>query len=185
MRVHKAIVGATIGGLLTVLGLGVVLGVIVEGHRFFGIQRLLIATLLQVAAMVVIMAMIQNPGPRRPTTWVQAMVGALLVAGLSLLAFGSVPHEFITYADSELQWSRRDLIMIDLPVLPFDISRQAVRDIIAAGLYTNSFAAAIAMWTMWQRRHDEAEARQAAREEEPALVPAGTSAYGRPLSKQG
>lgn len=185
MRVHKAIVGATLGGLLTIVALVIGLWVVVEGNGFAGAQRLVVASLLQVVAMLVIMRMIARPGPRRRLTWATAMLGAVLVSGLSLLALGLVPHEFLTYAGAELHWDRRDLIMIDLPVLPFGISRQAVRDAITAGMYTNSFVAALAMWIMWQRRHDEAEARAQARQEEPAPVPAGTSAYGRPLSKQG
>lgn len=177
MLVHKAIVGAALGGLLTVAAMALV------GHPA-GSQRLVVASLLQVVATLAVMRAITRPGPRRHLTWARAMAGAVVVSGLSLLVFGLVPHEFITYVGSELEWDRRDLIMINLPVLPFDISRQAVRDIITAGLYTNSFAAALALWLMWQRRYELADERAQAKEQEPVPVPVGTSAYGRPVSRQ-
>lgn len=177
MTVHKLIIGAAVGALLTIV-------VLVLALAPGGSQRLVVAAALQLLAMAVIMARIERPGERRLLTWPMAMLGAIVVAGLSLVAFGQVPHEWITYADSELNWGRRDLILIELPGLPFDISRMAIRDIIAAGLYTMNFAAAVAMWLLWQRRHELAEERAKARVEEPGPVPAGTSAYGRPLSKQ-
>lgn len=175
--VHRMLVGNASGGLMTVIALALIL------HPS-GSERLVVAGLLQVVATSAIMLRIQNPGEPRPLTWAKAITGALLVAGLALLAFGSVPHEWITYADAELGWGRRDLILINLPVLPFDISRMAVRDIIAAGIYTNSFAAALAIWLMWQRRFEWAEERAKERGAEPQPIPAGTSAYGRPLTKQ-
>lgn len=203
MRVHKGIVGATLGGLATVLGVVVVFHVMLGEGAFFGSEgnatrRLLVAVALQLVVMLAIMGLIERPRPRRPLTWVAAMCGALAVAALSLLAFGSVPHEFINFADSQLSWNRRDLIfvgsagtLLDWGWLPFNISRQAVRDILVAGLYTNSFAAALAFWLLWQKRYDLATAkleRGAARgedqERERELVPAGTSAYNRPVSKE-
>lgn len=176
MLVHRLIVGAALGGLATVCALVLVLSPA-------GSERLIVASALQIVIMAAVMRKIMSPGERQPVTWPQAMLGAVLVAGFSLLALGQVPHEWISFADAELGWGRRDLILIDLPVLPFDISRQAVRDMITAGLYTNTFAGMIAMWLMWQRRHEMAEERtKEAEAKEP--VAAGTSAYGRPVMKQ-
>ncbi len=176
MLVHRLIVGAALGGLATVCALVLVLSP--EGS-----ERLIVASALQIVIMLAVMRKIMHPGERQPVTWPQAMLGAVLVAGFSLLALGQVPHEWITLADSELGWGRRDLILIDLPILPFDISRQAVRDMITAGLYTNTFAGMVAMWLMWQRRFEMAEER-AQETEAGEPVPAGTSAYGRPVMKQ-
>lgn len=203
MLVPKAIIGATIGGLATMFGAVVVFHVMFGEGAFFGSEgnatrRLLVALVLQILVMLLIMIRILRPGPRREVTWVAAICGALAVAGVSLLAFGSVPHEMINFFDSELSWNRRDLIFIgkggsllDIP-LPFQFSRQALRDIIVAGSYTNVFAAALGFWLMWQRRYELAEAaaeKRAARllppaDEDRELVPAGTSAYGRPVSKE-
>lgn len=176
MLVHRLIVGAALGGLATVCALVLI-------FSSTGSERLIVASALQIVLMMGFMHWIMHPGERKALTWPKAMVGAVGVAGFSLLALGQVPHEWITFADAELGWGRRDLILIDLPILRFDISRQAVRDIIAAGLYTNTFAAMLAMWLMWQRRHEMAEQRaKEAESKEP--VAAGTSAYGRPVMKQ-
>lgn len=179
MLVHRLIIGAAAGGLATIAGLVLIL-------KPGGSERMILAIVLQLIVMGAIGYMIERPRPKQPLTWPMAMLGAVLVAGVSLLAFGQVPHEWITYADAELNWGRRDLIMIDLPgFIPFDIGRLAIRDMIEAGLYTNSFAAACAMWLMWQRRHELAEERAAEKPvEERAAVPAGTSAFGRPKTKQ-
>lgn len=187
MTVPKMLIGATIGMLVSIAGAVIVWYVIIEGGGFADTQRLIVAIVLQLVVMLVIMAMIERPGPRRPLTWPMAMLGAVAVAGVSLLAFGSVPHEWITFADAELNWGRRDLVMFDLPgVIPFDISRMAVRDIIEAGMYTQSFAAALGFWLLWQRRHQMAEEKEQALQarEERRLEPAGTSAYGRPLARE-
>lgn len=176
MLVHRLIVRAALGGLATVIALILLLD-------RTGSQRLVVASILQIVIMAAAMYRIDHPGERSSVTWPKAMLGAVAVAGFSLLALGQVPHEWISFADAELGWGRRDVIMIDLPVLPFDISRQAVRDIIAAGLYTNTFAGMLAMWLMWQRRFELADER-AQEKEQPAPVPAGTSAYGRPVMKQ-
>ncbi len=176
MLVHRLIVGAALGGLATVCALVLILNP--EGS-----ERLIVASALQIVIMAAVMHKIMHPGERQPLTWPKAMLGAVLVSGFSLLALGQVPHEWITLAGSELGWGRRDLILIDLPILPFDISRMAVRDIIAAGLYTNTFAGMVAMWLMWQRRFEMAEER-AKEAEAGEPVPAGTSAYGRPVMKQ-
>ena len=182
---HKAIAGLAVGGLIAIVAVSLVFHVILGDGTFADTQRFVVASALQIITMFVIMGMIQRPRPRKPLTWAAAMAGAVLVSGLSLLAFGLVPHEFLNFAGSGLQWDRRDLVMIDLPVVAFDISRQAVRDLIVAGMYTNSFAGALAMWIMWQRRHEMADQRTEASEVERVPVPIGTSAYGRPVARQG
>lgn len=186
MSVHKMIIGATIGLLVLLLAAVAVGHIILGDGTFSAAQRLFIAVALQLVVMLALMRMIDRPGEKKPLTWPAAMFGAVVVSGLSLLAFGSVPHEWITFADAELDWGRRDLIMFNLPdaIIPFDISRMAIRDIIAAGVYTQNFAAALAFWLLWQNRHQLAEEREKAAPETREPVPVGTSAYGRPLSKQ-
>ena len=175
MLVHRGIVGAATGGLVTVAGLALLL------HPT-GSQRLVTVAVIQVLLTVVAIRMIMQPGPKRPLTWPMAMLGAIAVTGVSLIALGQVPHEWITYADAQLNWGRRDLIIVQLG--PIDFSRMALRDMIEAGLYTNSFAAMLAMFLMWQRRHAWAEERAAAQAVEGESVPAGDSAYGRPMTKR-
>ena len=110
-----------------------------------------------------------------PLTWGEAMVGALLVFALMFLAYGIMPHQWLTYADNQLQW-RKDKILEGpggvVGKLPIVITYEAVRDVIAVGLYAVGLGAHIALWSAWQNRGKE----------KPKELP--TSAYGRPLVKR-
>jgi hypothetical protein len=89
------------------------------------------------------------------------------------LAYGIVPHQWLTWADNELGW-RADKILFgpgDVldKALPFTMTYLVVRDLIATGIYIVFFGAQIALWMWWQNR-----GREKPKEIE-------TSAYGRPL----
>lgn len=146
------------------------------------LSRLVASVILTFLGMGVVFALIRRPPPQQPLTWARAILGATLATGLIVLAFGVVPHEWLTYADAELKWGRRDLLFIDTPVI--DVSKQAVRDVVVVGIYGYFFMALIRLWLMWQRRYEMAEERQARQEAKQAKEPkpAGTSAYGRPLT---
>ena len=157
-----------------------------EGKRLLGVVLLF---LLGVGAVVFL---IRRPRPARPHTRDGAMLGAVLIAGFCMLAFGFLPNEWLNYAGSQLHWDRRDVIMINLPdVIPFDISRQAIRDLVAANVYVLNFALLCRLWIMWQKRHELAAQRQREAAEpaaaeaapSPVAVPVGTSAFGRPVSR--
>lgn len=137
------------------------------------------AAVLLVGLAVVGWLMVRRPPSKEPLTWLRAMVGALGVFSLFLLGFAVVPHEWLNYADSVLGWGRRDLIVVDTPLI--DVSRQAIRDVVVVGIYGFVFTATLALWHLWQRREQLFHQEKA-----PAAgrVPAGTSAYGRPLYKR-
>ena len=110
-----------------------------------------------------------------PLTWGEAMVGAVYVFFVMFLAWGIMPHQWLTYADNVLQW-RKDKILNGpadiIAKLPFTITYEAVRDIIAVGLYGVTLGGMMALWSQWQARGQE----------KPKELP--TSAYGRPLVKK-
>ena len=110
-----------------------------------------------------------------PTTWGEAMVASALLFGVMFVAYGIALHQWLAYADNELRW-RSDKILLgpgDLfdKVLPFTLTYQTVRDIIAATLYIVFLLVQGLLWTAWQRRGQQ----------KPKAVP--TSAFGRPLLK--
>ena len=116
-------------------------------------------------------------GRRRPVgtplTWGEAMVASLLVFFVIFLAYGVIPHQWLAYADNELGW-RKDKIVFgpgDIldQALPFTVTYQTVRDIIAAGIYIVFLGIQIALWAMWQNRGKK----------KPKEIE--TSAFGRPL----
>ena len=134
-----------------------------------------------------------------PITWGEAMFGSMVVFAAIFLIYGVVPHQWLAYADSELGW-RSDKLGIPIgplgkvfgdtestffsnegnvlfpegiPLLTghFVITAQAIRDIIAAGIYIVALGVQIALWAMWQNRGKS----------KPKEIE--TSAFGRPLVK--
>ena len=123
-------------------------------------------------------------GRRRPVgapiTWGQAMLAATYVFAVLFLAYGVVPHQWLTHEQNELNW-RADKIWIghnaaaqyQVTWLPLDITFQALGDMIVVGIYAFFLALQIFMWSWWQRRGRPKPA--------PELP---TSTYGRPLVRK-
>ncbi|MGI9594803.1 MAG: hypothetical protein ACR2QK_01505, partial [Acidimicrobiales bacterium] len=122
-----------------------------------------------------------------PVTWGEAMVGAVYVFFLAFLAYGVIPHQWLTLAENE--WSFRADRIVSGPGgilepqsqggwFPFDITYRAISDTIAVIFYGIFLIGQIVMWLQWQNRDKRAESKAQA-----AL--ATTSSFGRPLIKQG
>jgi hypothetical protein len=134
-------------------------------------------------------------------SWGEAMAAAVYVFLIIFLIYGVVPHQWLAWADSELGW-RPDKIGIPAGPLGalfgstdntffsdelnvffpegiplanghFVINSQAIRDVIAAGIYIVALGVQIALWAVWQNRGKK----------KPAEIE--TSAFGRPLVKAG
>jgi hypothetical protein len=138
-----------------------------------------VAFVFSVLAMLLACALIPAFARRRmpgtPLSWGEAMVAALYVFFVMFLAWGIVPHQWLTYADKDLQW-RKDKILFGpgdiVDKLPFTVTYEVIRDLIAVGIYGITLGGMIALWSLWQSRGKE----------KPKEIP--TSAYGRPLVKK-
>ncbi len=137
-----------------------------------------------------------------PMTWGEAMVAAVWVFWLLFLAYGIVPHQWLTLADKELNW-RKDSKGIPAGPLrsllsgeshyyshksnafwpngvtffgrgKIELNKEHVRDLVATVLYIVFLGTHIVLWLKWQNR-GKAKAAKA------ALEP--VSAFGRPLAK--
>lgn len=118
-------------------------------------------------------------GKRRPpgtkVSWGEALLAATFVFLMLFIAYGVWPNQWMLWADKELKW-RADTTSY---VLRFwgrgqvIIPKEAIRDIIAVGLYVVGLGAQIAVWVAWQKR---------GRKPTTAVTP--TSVYGRPLLKR-
>lgn len=118
-----------------------------------------------------------------PTTWGEAMFGAMIVFFLMFWMYGVVPHQWLAWADNELAWRSDKLFVGPGGILepqteggwnPITLNYQVLRDLIAVVIYGVGLAANIALWAVWQSR-----GKQAA-EPEPER-----STFGRPLIREG
>jgi hypothetical protein len=141
-----------------------------EGATRFGL-----ALFVTVAGTAVGFYFLTRPKSDKPATWAQSMAGAMGVFALFLLAYGQLPHEWLTWADSSLGL-REDKTLID--TYPVQISGRALRDVVASGIYIVYLGINIFAWVLWQKR-GTAKPKPAA-----APAPAGTSAFSRPVTKK-
>ncbi len=126
-----------------------------------------------VVSMILMFAMIgvclwvgKRRAPGSPFTWGEAFVAGTWVFAIMLLAYGVVPHQWLTYADNDLLW-RADKLMVGISSAGvvwgneaddlggtgrIIVNYQAVRDIIAALLYIIFLAGQVWLWSVWQKR---------------------------------
>ena len=126
----------------------------------------------------------RRPPVDKAFTWGEAMLFATYVFFVLWWGYGVVPHQWLTWADSELNWRRdRFLVGPKLPwtgdrgsvewALPFTMTYSAIRDLVAVGIYGGALGGNVVMWKQWQNRGMEKDA------------PKPTSEYGRPLVQEG
>lgn len=119
-----------------------------------------------------------------PVTWGEAMFGAMIVFFGMFWVYGVVPHQWLAWADNELNWRTDKLFVGPGGILraqaqggsfPFTITYVVLRDIIASGIYVVAVAGHVAMFLLWQNRGKRAEAAEAVE----------VSSFGRPLVREG
>jgi hypothetical protein len=115
---------------------------------------------------------------RRPVgtllTWGEAMVAAVFVFAVMFIAYGILPHQWLNYADNELKWRSDKFLKGPADIvthLPFKVTKEKIRDLIAVGIYVVGLGVHIYLWSYWQNRGKT----------RPKALP--TSAFGRPLLK--
>jgi hypothetical protein len=150
--------------------------------------RLILSLLVTFLMIGLAVWKMRRPKPDRETTWAEAMAGAVYVFALFLLMYAIVPHEFITAADKNWNWSTNEYIIkstTEIPFMtswnwPFSIDMQhGVRDPLVVLIYVAFFAGNIAMFVLWQKRKTVSEVEAAA--DAAPSVDAGRSRFGRPL----
>lgn len=119
-----------------------------------------------------------------PVTWGEAMFGAMIAFFLMFWVYGVVPHQWLAWADNELNWRSDKLFVGPGGVLraqaqggsfPFTITYVVIRDLIAVGIYGVAIGGNVALWSMWQGRGKKAEAAEVVER----------SSFGRPLVREG
>jgi hypothetical protein len=160
------------------LAIGLAIGCYVIGGLFSAIQILMVWTIIfGVAALALAMVVSRDPRPQdRPTTWAEAMAGAVGVFFLVTLAYGIIPHEWITFSDKYLQWTPDKLVFETYAIKP---NYQQLRDFVVVGIYGVFFLLNLRLWVMWQERL--APKPEPAVEEGKVLR---TSRFGRPVKSK-
>ncbi|MGQ0826189.1 MAG: hypothetical protein ACT4OX_14360 [Actinomycetota bacterium] len=131
-----------------------------------------------------------------PATWAATIIGAIAVYGLMALAYGVVPHEWLTFASAHLNWGKDTFILTEdqfaanLP--PLDVPKYVLADLVAVHLYVVFAVINIKMFAAWQQR--KVAEQEAVSDDDGRSAPltgpfarfrrrtAGTSAYGRPVT---
>ncbi|MGH9038249.1 MAG: hypothetical protein ACRD0O_21045 [Acidimicrobiia bacterium] len=147
--------------------------------RYFSTEpgRFIFSLVLTALGFLVFFRLLRKPKGELPATWGQAMAGATAVFAMFLMGYGVVPHEWLTWADSNLGL-REDKILLDTYAV--DISGRALRDTVAALIYIVFLGLNVVLWVMWQKR-GTAKPKAAV----PATAtPSGTSAFSRPVTKK-
>jgi hypothetical protein len=142
--------------------------------------RLIWSLVLTGIGLAVILYLMRRPKPNRPATWAECVAGAVGVFAMMTLAYAIVPHEWITFSDTYLQWdttrfvvrSGQEIVFVEFP---FDINQQAVRDVVATGIYVVFVGLNLFLFSQWQKR---GQVDETATPEAPK-----TSRFGRPLRR--
>ncbi len=144
----------------------------------------LLSIVVSVVLIVGILAYMRRRAVGTPVTWGEAMFGAMIVFFAMFWVYGVVPHQFLTWADNELNWRTDKLFVGPGGILraqaqggsfPFTINYVVIRDIIASGIYVVAVAGQIALWMLWQNRGKKAQAEETVE----------MSSFGRPLVREG
>ncbi len=148
----------------------------------------MVAFALSIVVTVVLVGGILAYTKRRPVgtpvTWGEAMFGAMIVFFAMFWVYGVVPHQWLAWADNELNWRTDKFFVGPGGILraqaqggsfPFTITYVVIRDVIASGIYVVAVGGQVALWMVWQNRGKKAEAAEAVE----------LSSFGRPLVREG
>jgi hypothetical protein len=117
----------------------------------------------------------------KPLSWGEAMVAAVYGFGIMFLAYGVVPHQWLTHVQNERGWRTDKPLYGPWDILkakskggkfPFEINYLQVGDAIVVGIYLFFLGLNIWVWGWWQKRGKKPSTEVA------------TSTYGRPLVKK-
>jgi hypothetical protein len=119
-------------------------------------------------------------GRRRPIgaalTWGEAIAAASFAFFLMFWAYGVIPHQWLTFANNEWQWTPTKGLVgpneILADALPFTLDYEKLRDLIVVLIYGLFLVAHVWLWAWWQGRGKK----------RPAELE--TSTYGRPLVRR-
>ncbi|HYV58841.1 MAG TPA: hypothetical protein VFA62_02110 [Acidimicrobiia bacterium] len=155
-----------------------VIGSYLIGGFFPAVQVLMFWVIIfGVVALALAMIVSRDPRPQdRPTTWAEAMAGAVGVFFLMALGYAVIPHEWITFSDKYLRWTPDKVVFATYAIKP---NYQQLRDLIVVVIYGVFFGLNLRLWMLWQKRL--VPKPEPAGEEGKVLR---TSRFGRPVKSK-
>jgi len=167
----------------------IIVGGLVLGAVVTSLQRtIILGAMALLAAHILMLVLSRKPrDPERPATWAECFAGAVGAFALFALAYAIVPHEWLTFANAQLEWgdnskfiftSEDDILGLINIHYPFSMDFPALRDIVVSGMYAQFLVLNILLWVKWQKRF---EVKEAPTEE---TAPARRSRFGRPLKRR-
>jgi hypothetical protein len=155
--------------------------------------RLIWWSLIFIIGLVWAFLWTKKPKPPEPATWAQTILGAMAVWVMMALGYGTIPHEFITFGNSYLNFNTATFMLHKNRILPFDIPRSVAVDVGVSVIYGIVLTLQVWLFVRWQKRPAYEPAGEA--EIDDATTSAGgplarlrrrrearTSAYGRPVT---
>lgn len=157
--------------------------------------RLIYASVLWLIGCTAVALIIRTPKPAEPKTWAQTMLGALFVWFMFALGYGVIPHEWLTFGNSYLNFDSASFILHKNRILPFAITRDKAVDVGAVLIYAIVLTTNVKLFAAWQKRTVREPAAEGAEISEPGSSPITggsifsrlrrekrTSAYNRPVT---
>jgi len=158
--------------------------------------RLIWSTLLFTIGIVIAYIWTRKPKPAEPATWAQTILGAMAVWAMMTLGYGTIPHEWLTFGNSYLNFNSATFLMTKNGIIHFDINRSAFLDVVVTGIYGIVLVLQVWLFVRWQKRpvaEPAAETSEAEVEQETGgplsrlrrRRASRVSAYGRPVTTGG
>jgi hypothetical protein len=94
----------------------------------------------------------KKPKPPEPATWAQTILGAMAVWVMMTLGYGTIPHEFITFGTSYLNFNTATYMLQKNTFLTFDITRSVAVDIGVSVIYGIVLVLQVWLFVRWQKR---------------------------------
>jgi hypothetical protein len=136
----------------------------------------------------------RKPKSIEPPTWAQCVLGAMFVWFMFALGYGVIPHEWLTFGNSYLNFDSASFLLHKNRIIPFDITRDKFVDAVAAVIYVVVLTMNVMYFAAWQKRKvaEPADATEGAESESGPLTGGTmfsrfrrakrTSAFGRPVT---
>jgi len=114
--------------------------------------RLIWSTLIFAIGLGIGFRMTKKPKPAEPATWAMTILGALAVWFMMALGYGTIPHEWLTFGNSYLNFNTATFLMQKNRILHFDITRSVVVDVVTTMIYGQVLVLQVLMFSRWQKR---------------------------------